>query len=68
MIKDEIPENIITIRWSIFLNSLTIRAKKVRGIVNSKPNCSGTILPKKIPIKVETCHKNHKVKPEPNKW
>ena len=61
------PETKITYKWSGFLNSWIINDKNVSGIANFKPNASGTIAPKKIPINDEICHVSHNVKPEPSK-
>ena len=57
----------ITIKWSIFLNSWIIKDKNVSGIANAKPSSSGTMDPKKIPTNDDICQVTHRVKPEPNK-
>ena len=63
----KIPETKITIKWSDFLNSWIIKDKNVNEIAKDRPNSSGTIEPKKIPINDDICQTNHSVKPEPNK-
>ena len=65
--NEENPEISITITWSNFLKSFIIIAKKVSGIANFKPQCSGIIEPKKIPIIVVSCHVVHKVTPAPRR-
>ena len=57
----------ITIKWSIFLNSWIIKDKKVSGIAKAKPSSSGTIDPKKIPNNDDVCQTSQRVEPEPNK-
>ena len=46
---------------------LKSKAKKVSGLVNDKPNSSGTIEPSKIPTTVVNCHTIHRVNPAPSK-
>ena len=67
-INEANPETNITKTWSNFLKSLTIIAKKVKGIANFKPNSSGIKEPNIIPLIVEICQKNHKVIPPPKTW
>ena len=59
-IRELIPEINITKTWSNLRNSLTIIAKKVKGIANFKAHSSGTIDPKKSPIIDVNCNVVHK--------